>query len=76
MSDSAHILSVLQEAVGLWYTVTGCPATSRGGITRDAYDLLKDAERTARLLELDPTGISAFMTLRSGFEQYLQDFKF
>ena len=71
------ILPILQQAVQLWYTVTGCPTERFGrSFSNDEYHLQTEAAQVAQMLELDDTGMSAFMLLRAFFEERLKETNF
>lgn len=69
-------LEVLQQAVEAWYRVTGCPLERYGTRTLEQYDLAREAEQVAKMLELDKTGLTAYVLLRAYYEGYLKDTQF
>ncbi len=69
-------MKILQKAVEAWYRVTECPVEDASITNFREWGLKSEAEQVALMLDLDPTGVSAYLLLKAYFERYLTDTTF
>jgi hypothetical protein len=58
-------IEVLQQAVEAWYRVTDCPLERYGTRTLGQHYLAREAEQVAQMLDLDKTGLTAYVLLKA-----------